>query len=317
MTQCAPICRALLSDIHKSGLGASWTLTTDGIRLRLLHWRRSGRATIAIFPGRTEFAEKYADVATAFRDTGYDVAVIDWRGQGLSDRLVADNRMGHVSDFSEYQQDVDALLKVLEDEDFPRPYFLLAHSMGGTIGLRSLLGGANFRAAVFTGPMWGIAFGPTPHWLPAMLIKMASLSGLDRSYAPGQRPQHYAECATFDENDLTSDQDAYRTMGQQMRLCPELAVGGASVSWVRAALAETSNLMKAHPPACPSLTLWGSREQVVDKGKIRQRLADWTLATGTEIDGGRHEILFEVPHLRLAALSMIKEFFLRHATPSA
>ena len=41
----------------------------------------------------------------------------------------------------------------------PRPWRLLAHSMGGTIGLRALTRGVPVAAAVFSAPMWGIRVG--------------------------------------------------------------------------------------------------------------------------------------------------------------
>ena len=40
-----------------------------------------------------------------------------------------------------------------------RPLHLLAHSMGGCIGLRAVIEGMPVAACVFTGPMWGIKYG--------------------------------------------------------------------------------------------------------------------------------------------------------------
>ena len=36
---------------------------SDGVRLRAVAWRGGGQGTAVIFPGRTEFAEKYGRVA--------------------------------------------------------------------------------------------------------------------------------------------------------------------------------------------------------------------------------------------------------------
>ena len=41
---------------------------------------------------------------------GYSVATVDWRGQGLSDRLLADPRKGHVDDFASFDADLDAFM---------------------------------------------------------------------------------------------------------------------------------------------------------------------------------------------------------------
>ena len=63
-----------------------------------------------IFPGRTEFAEKYGRVARELVARGLSVLVIDWRGQGLSDRHPGNAMLGHIEDFRTYQLDVAALL---------------------------------------------------------------------------------------------------------------------------------------------------------------------------------------------------------------
>ena len=41
---------------------------------------------------------------------GLSVVSLDWRGQGLSDRLVEPRLKGHVGDFAEFQRDLDTLL---------------------------------------------------------------------------------------------------------------------------------------------------------------------------------------------------------------
>ena len=94
-----------------------------------------------ILPGRTECIEKYGRAARDLVARGYSVISIDWRGQGLADRPLADHHAGHVGDFSEYQQDLDAMLAEAERAGLPKPYFMLAHSMGGAIGLRGLVRG--------------------------------------------------------------------------------------------------------------------------------------------------------------------------------
>ncbi|MFZ9133728.1 MAG: alpha/beta fold hydrolase, partial [Gemmobacter sp.] len=136
----------------------------DGVAVRLVVWPRPGaRGSVLILPGRTEYAEKYGPVAADLARAGLAAAAIDWRGQGLADRLLPDPMKGHVGHFAEYQADLDACLLALaarEGDDLPRPRLMLAHSMGGAIGLRALLRGAGgFAAAAFSAPMWGLSLG--------------------------------------------------------------------------------------------------------------------------------------------------------------
>ena len=113
------------------GARAWWLTASDGVRLRAVTWAGGRRGTAVIFPGRTEFAEKYGRVAGELVARGLAVAVIDWRGQGLSDRHPRDAMLGHVRDFGDYQRDVAALVGLADTLGLPAPRYLVAHSMGG------------------------------------------------------------------------------------------------------------------------------------------------------------------------------------------
>ncbi|MFN4172311.1 MAG: alpha/beta hydrolase, partial [Pseudorhodobacter sp.] len=143
---------------------AVWLRAADGVRIRLGLWPAGPKGRVLIFPGRTEYVEKYGPFASDLARAGYGAAAIDWRGQGLADRLAPDPMLGHVGRFSDYQRDMAAVLAHLEATDGEAPRFLLAHSMGGCIGLRALTdgrdGGMAVRAAAFSAPMWGIHFSP-------------------------------------------------------------------------------------------------------------------------------------------------------------
>ena len=88
---------------------AHWLTTVDGLRIRVGHWTGSdAKGTILLFPGRTEYIEKYGPAATDFLTRGYATVVIDWRGQGMSDRTSDTYAMGDVVRFTDYQHDVNA-----------------------------------------------------------------------------------------------------------------------------------------------------------------------------------------------------------------
>ena len=136
---------------------AVWLTARDGVRIRAALWNAGGpKGTVFLLPGRTEYVEKYGRSARDLAAAGYATLSLDWRGQGLSDRALPDRMVGHVTDFAEYQADLDALLAFADTQTLPRPYYLLPHSMGGCIGLRALMRGLPFQAAAFSAPMWGI-----------------------------------------------------------------------------------------------------------------------------------------------------------------
>ncbi len=55
-------------------------------------------------PGRTEYIEKYGRTARELAARGLATLSIDWRGQGIADRLADDPATGHVHWFSDYQK---------------------------------------------------------------------------------------------------------------------------------------------------------------------------------------------------------------------
>ena len=120
---------------------AYWMDTDDNVRVRVGTYHAMGEShgTILLMLGRFGYVERYGRVAKLFADRGFSTAVVDWRSQGLSDRMAADPQAGHISDFSDYQRDVDAMMKAVEWLDMPKPYVLVGISMGACIGLRSLL----------------------------------------------------------------------------------------------------------------------------------------------------------------------------------
>src|ERR1051325_8414161 len=57
--------------------------------------------------GQTEFIEKYFEVIDELRGRGFGVVTMDWRGQGGSARALREPLKVHVTDFTEYDEDLD------------------------------------------------------------------------------------------------------------------------------------------------------------------------------------------------------------------
>ncbi len=288
---------------------AWWVTSADGTRLRMGLWEATTgtpRGTVLLFPGRTEYVEKYGRVARNLVACGYSVAAFDWRGQGLADRPQHRRDMGHVISFDEYRQDVAAFRRALAEIGVPEPCFLIAHSMGGAIGLRALHDGLPVSATAFTGPMWGIQMRPFLKSIAGIVLGLAGPLGFGATFAPTTGPWQPME---FDDNQLTSDRDQFDYMSAQIDRHPELALGGPSVLWVKAALLETASLMALPAPDTPTLTLVGSRESIVEVPAIHRRMATWPKGRLITIESGLHEVMMETPRLREAALGAIIDHF--------
>lgn len=274
--------------------GAFWLHAADGVRLRVGLWRHEGaRGTVFLLPGRTEYVEKYGRAAQDLRSRGFAMLTVDWRGQGLADRALDDQMSGHVVDFAEYQLDMDAMLVFARAQRLPEPYYMIAHSMGGCIGLRSLTRGLPFKAAAFTAPMWGILIAAWMRPLAVMLSTASRWLNFDGRYAPGTGSKTYVLEAGFVGNTLTTDAEMWDYMRQQALVHPDLALGGPSLGWLKAALTECHALTQQPSPEVPVLVALGTQERIVDVGPIHARMAMWPRGTLEIYQGCEHEILME------------------------
>ncbi len=306
----------LFTDISPAPLEgtAYWTHAVDGVRIRLGVFRPDrARGTVLLFPGRTEYVEKYAPAAGDLAARGYASVIIDWRGQGLADRLLEENRVGHVGLFADYQKDVDAMVGAARALDLPEPFYLLGHSMGGCIGLRSLYEGLDVAAAAFTGPMWGIRIAAPLRPVAWALGQVMPALGHGHRLPPGRVLESYVLTVPFEDNLLTSDPDMFEMMRAQLLAHPELGLGGPSFVWLREALSETLALSRMPAPAVPADAFVGTDERIVHLGRIEARMRNWPDGILHVIPGGEHEVLMEGPEARAAIFDTIADRFAQAA----
>lgn len=288
---------------------AVWVRASDDVQLRVGIWPNArARDTVLIFPGRTEYIEKYGRVARELIRAGYAAAAIDWRGQGFSDRLADDRLLGHVLHFTDYQKDVAAFLSAVEGADMPPGRFLVAHSMGGAIGLRALTQRLTVERAVFSAPMWGIQIPTSRKALAAMLPTLARMAGQGLRYTPGSRPVIYDSDLGFYDNPLTTDPDHFEWFARQLQMEEAFFLAGPSLHWLGEALSECRALGSLVRPRLPVLTFLGTEETVVSQQAIERMHKTWDTATLRMVDGARHEVLMEKPQIRRPVLDQALAF---------
>ena len=270
-----------------------------GLRLRAVDLARAASAAPrVIFPGRTEFAEKYGRVAGRLAALGLAVAVIDWRGQGLSARPPRTPMRGHIDDFRDYQRDVAALLDLVEALGMPGPRYLVAHSMGGCIGLRTLLERAGFRDRDLLGAD----------------VEPADEGGDPRAHRPlhPARPHDGLRHAADARHPREADRARGRLREQRAHQRPRY------LRLVREPDRRPSRALARRPVACsgpaprsrrwhgstsrrcrtcPSSRFLGTDETVVSTSVIRTQISQMPQARLVEIPGARHEIFMERPEI--------------------
>ena len=289
---------------------AWWVTASDGVRLRMGGWRcDQPKCTVLLFNGRSEYIEKYGRNADDFLTKGYNILTIDWRGQGLSDRLIKDTRAGHVCSFASYQHDVKALMDHAEAAGFAGPYYLIGHSMGGIIGFRALKEGLNVQAVVFSSPMWGIKLPLIFRPCARLIARVAVAIGMRHSYVLTGSPDNYVATNEFEGNGLTNDRSMYAYLQRQARAVPQFALGSPTMNWLRNAFDEIDFVQSSQAPDLPCITFLGGDEDIVNVRKVRARATSWPGAKLIEIPGGRHEMLMDSPELRRKITDDICAFF--------
>lgn len=291
----------LFDDVAEAPQGgqAAWCVAADGVRIRAAHWStENARGTVFVFPGRTEYIEKYGRTVYDLHKAGYAALVVDWRGQGLAHRVGDDPAIGHVRHFSDYQLDVVALIAYARSQKLPKPWFLLAHSMGGCIGLRAIVAATPFKAVAFSAPMWGIQMSRSSAIMAPIAAKISTLLGRHESIAPTQSRVTFVARQHFLGNDLTSDPEMFAYLRRQYQAHPELTLGGPSIGWFLEADRENQAMDLMPSPTIPAITFLGSDERIVDPARIKSRMSRWPNGELVQIPNGRHELLIELPHIR-------------------
>ncbi|MEL6473806.1 MAG: alpha/beta hydrolase [Pseudomonadota bacterium] len=253
----------------------------------------TARGTVIVCPGRTEFIEKYFEVARDLQDRGFAAVILDWPGQGLSDRLLEDGNKGHIDRFETYMGALANGLEMLQDR-LPKPYVSLAHSMGGAIALAAIAQGlVKVNAAAFCAPMWGLKTGVFGIRYLVWAMRVMGRSG-DYAQQPGP-PER------FKDNIVTHDERRWQMQRDLTDAAPGLALGPITWGWLGASLAIFDAFAKASQLKAvniPILVATAEEEKLVDNAS-HGRIAGWLPdCEHIHVPSAMHEILMETDDKR-------------------
>ncbi len=294
---------------------------SDGHELRRIDWPGAigdKRGSILFLPGRGDFYEKYIESLEEWHRAGWKVTALDWRGQAGSGRLGDDKVTGHVEDFGDWVSDLRHFWTSWKSNS-PAPHVLIAHSMGGHLVARALVDEAVDPAAVvLSAPMLGMAGPPLPLAVLHLVARFMARIGSPRrpawkwSEKPGEMPARRHDL-------LTHDDERYADELWWRKRRPELAMGPGSWRWVERAYASIGELEAPgamEKVEIPVLVVSTSNDKLVKHVaavRASQRFPKGELAQFGE--EAHHEILREVPKVRLRAMHAIAEFLDRVAPP--
>lgn len=297
MLDLAPIIE-LDDDPTPKGLKAFWFRSVDGLRLRAAICPPKGisKGSILFSPGRTEYIEKYFEFIRQMNAKGLTVAVIDHRGQGLSDRLLADPLLGYVDDFSDFAMDMETLWPLIE-EQMPAPRFLMSHSMGGAVAVDVLRRGKlKFERLIASAPMLGFA---EDSFSMRALVAVFYALGLKKLQPPGVSGGGALDPEAAKV--LTSDSVRFERDLRRNKQEPKLQLAGPTIGWLHAALnlykslAKKDGFSKIDTPVYFGIA---EREALVSNQAMKQACQEIPNAEFEVYTDSLHEILQERDEIR-------------------
>ncbi len=266
-------------------------------------------AVVLMAPGLSEFGEKYFELAHDLLARNLSLWVIDWQGQGLSDRYIKNYpHKRHVSSFDEDIADfhyfiMEYVKHSAVHPDVGRiPLVLMGHSMGGNIGLRYLHRHPDtFACAAFTSPMLGIKdVQMIPQPIRLTLTEILSIFA-GNSYVFGGSDWTATSRAKPGHNIFSSDPVRDKVHNAWCLHNPALQIGSPTFMWLYEAVKSCAYL--AQPKILkgiktPLLLTLAEKDTIIDNGMIRRAAKLLPSAHLVELPGAHHEIIMEKDTVR-------------------
>lgn len=276
----------------------------DGATIRAAYFPvQNAKGTLVLCPGWAEFIEKYFEVADRLRARGLNVAIMDWRGQGLSERP---------SNWTGYFEQLATDLKNFRDgrvaDRFGGPYLLLTHSMGGMPALVLLAqGDTGFSRAVLTAPMTRLFTGANNAILGTVAAAACLVGAGNVKVTRSSDPSR-----TFEDNIFTKDPRRHERFRILQETEPAAACSAPTYGWVRDAVRMSKRMHGAgyfDALKTPMRIISASEEQVIDGADHGVIAAMSPLIDHVTVDGALHEIMMETDEYQGAFWPHVDEFF--------
>lgn len=283
------------------------------------------KGSVILLGGRKEFLEKYSETIEELNQRSFDVYSMDWRGQGLSSRMLQDRHKGYVKDFNDYVEDLSFFIHNIVRPYAVSPLIILAHSMGGHVALRFLHDNQQLiDKTVLTSPMIDINIPYMPGWLIRSVSRIAVKNGLGPVYSISSKGYSVLR-NKFEGNLLTSDFNRFMSEQRAIESNPDLALGGVTYGWLTAAFDSIDLLLSkgyAEEIISPVLIISAGRDRIVSEAAQKALCKRTDQCRFVSIPGSYHEILMEKDEIRNIFWNEFDRFILqppinnRRATPA-
>lgn len=285
-----------------------------------------------LLPGFREPIEKYFEAVRDLNARGLTVWLLDWPGQGGSDRYLP--KSPHKAHHLGYDEQIATLQQfvvehVVKGKDKNQPLYLMAHSMGAHISLRWLHDhnqqNGPVTSAILTAPMVDIATAPLPKSLARQMAKIAKTGNYLENYIPtgsdwvddntpappkGPKPKNTIASDVLLSN-ATSDHDRIKVLPAIFAQKPFLKLGDPTYGWIYHSF-QSIDILNApgylEAIKTPIMMEISGRERVVNHAaciKAADRLPN---CERLDIADAKHEIWMERDQLRSAFFKAVDRF---------
>ena len=277
--QISPEYKTQVENFHVPPMPENWMFerftATDGTKLRIGMGFETpdAKATLFVIPGFTGILEQYGEHLSYWQANGFNVAGMDLRGQGGSERPLPDfPERPWVEDFSVYSKDLYEILATgFSKPDIP--LIIVGSSLGGHIAYRTASEyGAGIDGMVLTAPVFRPNTAPYSFRAARLMMNAARWLGRSQSYAPGQgdwkpdppdmtRP---IPCSAAPERVYIRDAVYARN--------PDLRMGTATNQWLAELMESgetTANAAFASRIKIPVTMLLADRDRIIINDKSR------------------------------------------------
>lgn len=293
-------------DNHVTG----WFESAGGKRLRYAIFKSHvpvARGTVVLLQGRNECIEKYYETIRHFTARGLWVATFDWRGQGLSERLLKNPLRGHVRRFGDFEADLSIFLETIVLPEARLPFCMVAHSMGALVALSMAPKLANrIERMVLLAPFVELSGQALPSWSIRLASRLMRIIGLGRL---GSGRDRFPK--PFSGNPLTTDLERF-SRNQALHMAhPELRLAPPSFAWVSEmlnAMVRVTRFEHLDQIKVPTLLIGAGNDKIVAANAIERLGNRFRAGRAVIIDGARHELLQEADRYRIPTLAAIDAF---------
>jgi len=283
---------------------------------------------LVISSGRSEGYLKYKELVFDLFNLGFNVFLLDHRGQGISARALDNSHKGYVENFQYYVDDLATFIENIVsphctiDGKTQKPY-LLAHSMGGAIAARYLQDyPSNIQAAVLSSPMLGFNVGSILGLITESLINVSAHLNkwFDNTpwYFWGQKDY---TAIKFDNNLLMHSALRFQQFTQLYKKTPAIQQGGVTIKWLSESIAALKTIFaKINQITTPTLVIQAGADKIIsnqaqaDFCQQLHKLQPQSCPQGKPliVEDAHHELFFESDVYRQQALSAAIEWFEQH-----